>query len=692
MRYAQWNVRRKYGYFYEHNTAGYNNVAGLVCGLLILRWVALASTKAKNNDNSYDNYGEYCVTLGVLGTFIGITYSLLNFNASDSKELMDQIPQVIAGMKFAFITSLEGLVGSMLIKQIKAKQNENSSSLDELALKAIVDSDKRHNENMALLSSISVKQTEAIGYLSKMDLSPVSSISDSVKVLASAIKSSSQTELANSLSNLSSTLQKQNENVEHQSALISEQTKSINHLLEALSTGLKRQADVVSGMSNIISLGNAEQKLILESMAKTMKNVEESSQKADSASALMLKNTIEFQEKQNTFSLKQIEQMQQNTAVMQNLASKFDNFLNDMSEKFSDNFIASLRGLIENLNENLTEQFGENFKRLDESVKKLNQWQTENKEEISILTASFENVKDSFNRSLDKTIAFLDKMDKAEQVIHAIDGNIKELNIAVINLSQEQKLLAESTLSATAAASKIEDALAAVDGVCHSVNSQIKMINENIEHSYRDMIEQMSNMHDNFIHSVSDINNITGNELKTICKSTIEKLSQATTEAVSDFKTRSAEIASQLSSSAKNMIKDLNDNQAYITESTLDQLTDITSNIENNASSVIKQNKAIFDSMDEQVKSFETTITNSMKEIGTKIEEFTIDWDDNITEASQKISNAYIELARKNGEEQEKAILTLGKQLSAIAEKMAESYSDLNETLTLLNKQTKNMR
>ena len=137
-------------------------------------------------------------------------------------------------------------------------------------------------------------------------------------------------------------------------------------------------------------------------MANSIKNVEESSQKASADSALMLKNTIEFQEKQNEFSIDQIKQMQQNTAEMQNLASKFDNFLKDMSEKFSDNFIASLRGLIENLNENLTEQFGENFKRLDESVKKLNQWQIENKEEINTLTMAFGNVRDGFTKSLDK--------------------------------------------------------------------------------------------------------------------------------------------------------------------------------------------------------------------------------------------------------------------------------------------------
>ena len=140
------------------------------------------------------------------------------------------------------------------------------------------------------------------------------------------------------------------------------------------------------------------------------------------------------------------------------------------------------------------------------------------------------------------------------------------------------------------------------------------------------------------------------------------------------------------------MVKDLKDNQAYITESTLEQFTNIASKMENNTNSIINQSKIAIDSMDAQIKSFETTMTNSMKEIGSKIEEFAIDWDDNITEASSKISAAYTEIAKKNGEEQEKAIITLGKQLSAIAEKMAESYSDLNETLTLLNKQTKNMR
>lgn len=671
----------------------------LVCGLFIARWVYYAWQKAKNNDNSYDNYGEYCVTLGVFGTFLGITYSLVNFNASDSKELMNQIPQVIAGMKFAFVTSLEGLLGSITIKWIKCSENENSTSLDELAVKTILDSDKRHKESIECLNDMSESQkqfaTEAIEHLSKLDAlskTDFTGLNYSLQILTTTIKNSSQTELANSINKMSDMLAEQNATSKNQSVIISEQTKAINNLLESMSSGLEKQEMAIKSMAQVILSGNSAQKLILETMSNSIRNVEESSQKASADSALMLKNTIEFQEKQNEFSIDQIKQMQQNTAEMQNLASKFDNFLKDMSEKFSDNFIASLRGLIENLNENLTEQFGENFKRLDESVKKLNQWQIENKEEINTLTMAFGNVRDGFTKSLDKTIDFLDKLNAAEQVIRTVDDNIKDLHSTVIELSKEQKLLTESTAITVETAAKMEKAIASVNGMCDFVNAQIETVANNTTNAYKNMLTQTADIHDKFMQSVHDINNTTTNNVKLTCDNMTDTLAKTIGKATLDFNTRSNEITSQLSSSMSNMVKDLKDNQAYITESTLEQFTNIASKMENNTNSIINQSKIAIDSMDAQIKSFETTMTNSMKEIGSKIEEFAIDWDDNITEASSKISAAYTEIAKKNGEEQEKAIITLGKQLSAIAEKMAESYSDLNETLTLLNKQTKNMR
>lgn len=48
------------------------------------------------------------VTLGVLGTFSGVTFGLLNFNL-EAKELIKSIPALLDGLKSAFFTSLCGL-------------------------------------------------------------------------------------------------------------------------------------------------------------------------------------------------------------------------------------------------------------------------------------------------------------------------------------------------------------------------------------------------------------------------------------------------------------------------------------------------------------------------------------------------------------------------------------------------------
>lgn len=50
-------------------------------------------------------------TLGILGTFIGIVYGLLHF---DTGNIADAVPLLLNGLKFAFITSIAGMMVSLL--------------------------------------------------------------------------------------------------------------------------------------------------------------------------------------------------------------------------------------------------------------------------------------------------------------------------------------------------------------------------------------------------------------------------------------------------------------------------------------------------------------------------------------------------------------------------------------------------
>ncbi|MFT7591757.1 MAG: ABC-type transporter Mla subunit MlaD [bacterium] len=51
-------------------------------------------------------------TLGILGTFLGIVYGLINF---DTANITAAVPELLNGLKFAFVTSIAGMSASLII-------------------------------------------------------------------------------------------------------------------------------------------------------------------------------------------------------------------------------------------------------------------------------------------------------------------------------------------------------------------------------------------------------------------------------------------------------------------------------------------------------------------------------------------------------------------------------------------------
>lgn len=82
--------------------------------------------------NSSRNYKNEIVSLGVLGTFVGIAIGLFHFNVTDIKSSM---PQLLEGLKTAFITSGVGIFFSILLSIFKPlKNNSKSETLEALEL------------------------------------------------------------------------------------------------------------------------------------------------------------------------------------------------------------------------------------------------------------------------------------------------------------------------------------------------------------------------------------------------------------------------------------------------------------------------------------------------------------------------------------------------------------------------------
>ena len=117
------------------------------------------------------------VSLGVLGTFIGIYKGLLGFDATSSDAIKESIPKLLDGLKTAFLTSIIGMASSTLLKFVQARYDshladENPETSDDpiVLLKAIRDStDKladvveqvvRSDEEYSLLTQLKLTRHE----------------------------------------------------------------------------------------------------------------------------------------------------------------------------------------------------------------------------------------------------------------------------------------------------------------------------------------------------------------------------------------------------------------------------------------------------------------------------------------------------------------------------------------------------
>lgn len=96
-------------------------------------------------------------SLGVIGTFLGITIGLWLFGSAD--KIQDGVYNLLSGMRTAFLTSLTGMVLSMYLKYKQKKcqdDYEGNSLMDHEAdisdlIKYMVEAEQRNKENSDLL-------------------------------------------------------------------------------------------------------------------------------------------------------------------------------------------------------------------------------------------------------------------------------------------------------------------------------------------------------------------------------------------------------------------------------------------------------------------------------------------------------------------------------------------------------------
>ena len=458
-------------------------VAFIACFVLV--------QKIKNSDKLVENrrvveyFPTFISTLGVLGTFFGITMGLMAFDTTD---LDKSIPGLLDGLKTAFFTSLAGMIGSMILSAfIGRKQDEKEGGISDInqaagticqAVKQMSDLNKSTIEKLAsqmeeqekdrkafysTMGSVmeSVKKTQASISESLLSINKSQSAVES-EMHSVVINQRSQNEalfeatgsMINSIGRLeeNSTTQTSHLAATQKSIVeIAEFTHHIPDLVDLVEGTVGTQEEINTQVQKLKNNLDGEVLQIEESMNKTNQLLE---RKFDEFTELLKKSNTEAlvevidlvegmvgtQEEINAQVQKlknildgevlQIEESMNKTNQL--LERKFDEFTELLKKSNTEALVEVMKKVTEEfqkqMNSLINKLIQENFDQLNRSVERLNQWQQENKEMISSLTqqykqmaTNFETTSDSLDKVKDDTEALVSEGGKLRKIVDALN-------------------------------------------------------------------------------------------------------------------------------------------------------------------------------------------------------------------------------------------------------------------------------
>ena len=365
-------------------------IYGIIIFLAILSVLSIVQVRKGENKlfycdiiPFYDMIPNVFITLGVLGTFVGIFLGLQDF---DVDNITESIPTLLEGLKIAFATSIIGIslsfLFSLFIQKVRpsAESDSHSKPMDELtALQQInatlVESRKESDTNLQTLNKSLIGETD-----------------DSI--------STQLVKIRNQFADLEKKQDKQNNTMlKVQQALGGDSETS---LLTQIQKFREEQIDAVKETKKLLSEKFDEFSKLLVKIRNQFADLEK---KQDKQNNTMLKVQQALGEDRETSLLTQIrkfreEQIDAAKETKKLLSEKFDEFSKLLAKNNTEALVEVMKSATEEFNKQMSTLIDklvkENFKELNTSVQRMNDWQQENKNMITQLTDQFKTVSGEF--------------------------------------------------------------------------------------------------------------------------------------------------------------------------------------------------------------------------------------------------------------------------------------------------------
>lgn len=398
-------------------------------------------------------------TLGVLGTFLGITIGLLAFN---SKDLDSSIPDLLDGLKTAFFTSLAGMIFSVILSWYLNKcQDDKDGGISDINQAAgticrVLQQMSEHNSRTItkIASQIGEQEKDRKAFYRYMG-DVMNKVRQSQETIAETLTSiyssqSSMTTVMDSMIILQHNQESALSSIKESSAGMVESIGTLKVITASQTTTL----EAVKNYSNEIA-GYTHHIVEINDVVSGMRNV----QKEMNDQVQKLKDILDAEVDQIGSSMDKTNEL---------LERKFDEFTELLKKSNTEALVEVMKKVTEEFQKQMNALIGkliqENFDQLNKSVERLNLWQQENKEMISSLTRQYKEMSTNFeatSESLDRvkrdTESLVSEGGKLHQIVDALNEVIvnDEKFIKTADHLQKTAELSQSNMEAFDASTKV---------------------------------------------------------------------------------------------------------------------------------------------------------------------------------------------------------------------------------------------
>jgi DNA repair exonuclease SbcCD ATPase subunit len=474
-------------------------LANIIYGALII-WLLFSlyyifRLWKKKNTKSYNSYlynsiPSVFTTIGILGTFGGIYLGLRNFDVND---IGKSIPMLLEGMKLAFLTSIIGIILSLVFRVI-----------GQLVLRTVELKEPP-------------KQTDEVSALSEI-LEVLKSIKIETKTNFNTLNASligeTETSLSTQLIKLRNQTTDNQKEQEKQSELLEKiQTSLIGNEEVSLLTQLEKLRSQLTDNHR----EQKEHKKVLQAINETLGSENEES---------LLSQIKSFQSDQNDNN--------------KTLESKFDEFGEILKKNNTEALVEVMKSATETFNEQMTELIQrlvqENFAELNNSVQSLNTWQKDNKEMISSLTEQFKSVSKDFEIASVSIKEITTNTTKLTEDNSQLSKLIEELQKVLIDDTKFQEIV-----------TKLESSIDTIKTNTETFDETTNKLNDWIgkEHSFKQSVDILiSRLKE--IEDIKDINGEFWSNTKTQMEEGVSIISNSSLELRNNLDNISEEFTEQL--------------------------------------------------------------------------------------------------------------------------------------------------